>query len=123
MIGIGVTGVLLALSLKDHRRDMALLVSLAAGLCVTWCVISELAAAADGFRVIAEKTGTDTRYFLIILKITGISCCTDFAANLCRDAGESAVAAKLEIAGKVVIMAMTVPIIKSFLELCIAVLE
>ena len=57
-----------------------------------------------------------------MLKITGIAIITEFAVSICTDAGEKAIAAKVEIGSKVVIIAMSIPIISSLLELIIEIL-
>ncbi len=118
IIGVSITSVFLALAVKQERREMALLISLAAGIVIFFSVLQSLSEVVETFRGITEQSGIDSRYFSIALKITGISYCTRFAASVCRDAGETAVAEKVELAGKVVIMAMTAPVIKSFMALC-----
>ena len=123
VIGVGMTGVFLALAVKEQRRDIAVLISLATGMFIFFFVIDGVAAVIEGFNDIMDRSGIDSRYFYVIVKITGISYCTQFGAEVCRDAGEGAIASKIELAGKIVIMAMTLPIIKSFLDICISAID
>ena len=43
----------------------------------------------------------------------------EISSELCRDAGENAIAVKIEMAGKIIIMLIAMPVIKGFLEVCI----
>ena len=59
---------------------------------------------------------------LIIVVATGIAFLTEFAVSVCADAGEKAIASKIEIGSKVIIITMSIPIITSLLELIIEIL-
>ena len=56
------------------------------------------------------------------MKITGIAFITEFAVSICKDSGESAIASKIDLGGKVVIISMSIPIISTLLETIIKVL-
>ena len=55
-------------------------------------------------------------YLSIILKITGIAILTEFGVSICKDAGEAAIASKIEFGGKIIIMSISIPIISALLE-------
>jgi stage III sporulation protein AD len=65
---------------------------------------------------IAQKGNVDTFYLETILKIIGIAYIADFAANITKDAGQGAMAAKVELAGKILILTMAIPIITVLIE-------
>ena len=58
----------------------------------------------------------DTGWFEILLKITGITYLADFSANMCRDAGYSAIGGQIEIFGKISILAISSPVILALVE-------
>ena len=58
----------------------------------------------------------------IILKITGIAILTEFAVSICKDSGESAIASKIDLGGKIIIISISIPIITALLELVISIL-
>ena len=64
----------------------------------------------------AKRAGIGEMYLIILLKIIGISYLVEFGAQVCRDAGEGAIASKVELAGKVMILVMAVPIIAFALD-------
>ena len=56
------------------------------------------------------------------MKITGISILAEFAISICKDSGETAIANKVDLGGKVLIVSMSVPIISSMLETILRIL-
>ena len=51
-----------------------------------------------------------------MLKITGIAYLSQFGMQICADAGEGAIAAKIELAGKILIMTVSAPILLAVLD-------
>ena len=66
---------------------------------------------------ISDKSGINSTFLSIILKSTGIAILTEFAVSICNDSGESAIANKIEIGSKVIIIYLSIPIISSLLEI------
>ncbi len=71
---------------------------------------------------ISSKTSINSSFLKILIKITGIAILTEFAVSICKDSGESAIASKVDIGGKVIIITMSIPIIKSLLETVLKIL-
>ena len=63
------------------------------------------------------SVGINGAYMTVIVKIIGVSYLASISAELCRDAGEKAIAAKIELGGKLMILAMSVPLITRMLDL------
>lgn len=68
------------------------------------------------FRELANKAEVNLIYVTTIFKVVGIAYLTEFSAEICRDAGSSAIAAKIELAGKIIIITLAIPILVSILE-------
>jgi stage III sporulation protein AD len=64
----------------------------------------------------------DSVYITTILKVIGIAYLADFGAQLCKDAGESAIAAKIELGGKILILLLAIPILTALMELILKIL-
>lgn len=71
---------------------------------------------------IANKTAINNQFLTLLIKITGIAFLTEFAVSICKDSGETAIANKMDMGGKVVIVSMSIPIISGLLETIIKVL-
>ena len=70
----------------------------------------------------ASKTSVNYDFILLLLKITGIAILTEFAVSICKDSGEFAIANKIDLGGKVIIMSMSVPILSSLVQIVINIL-
>ena len=66
--------------------------------------------------------GINYEFLTIILKITGIAFLTEFAVGICRDCGETAISTKIEFGGKILMIALSIPIISALLETIIKIL-
>ena len=71
---------------------------------------------------ISNKASINSQFLVILLKITGIAFLTEFAVSISNDCNESAIAGKIELGGKVIIIGMSIPIITALLELIIKIL-
>lgn len=71
---------------------------------------------------LANKTAINNQFLTLLIKITGIAFLTEFAVSICKDSGETAIANKMDMGGKVVIVSMSIPIISGLLETIIKVL-
>ncbi len=117
IIGIGVTGALLSLLLKQYKPELAIAMPiLAAALIITMCA-PYLKSVLAMFEDIANGAGIELSHMRIVIKITGVAYICQFAADICKDAGENAIAGKIELGGKIVIITLSVPVIYNLLEL------
>ncbi|CVK19635.1 MULTISPECIES: stage III sporulation protein AD [Sporomusa] len=116
IIGLGFIVTLLILVIKQQRPELAVQLGLTLSAIIFLMVLSKLNVVLDLFRDLAEKANISQMYLNTILKIIGIAYVTEFGAQVCRDAGEGAVAGKIEFAGKILVMVMAVPIIALVLD-------
>lgn len=122
IIGIGLISLIIVVILKQYKPEYAVYVSMAAGVLILAFSVEKLTGIISLLQTIANKTYINQKFLGIILKITGIAFVTEFAVSICSDAGEKAIANKIEIGSKVIIIAMSIPIITSLLELVIEIL-
>lgn len=61
-------------------------------------------------------TRIENNYFMTLIKMMGIAYVAEFASSICKDCGYSSLAGQVEMAGKTVIMCMSLPIILALLE-------
>jgi len=121
--GIGLIGVILVISLKAQKPEISLLIALCTGIIIIITISSKLAAVFTLLGKYANMAGLDEIYIPLLIKAVGIAYITEFGSSICKDAGESSVASKIELAGKVIIAVLTVPIITSLIELIISILH
>ena len=122
IIGIGLLALIIIVILKQYKPEFAIYVSMIAGVLILVLAIQKLTGIINLLQSLANKTYINKSFLSILLKITGIAFITEFAVSICSDAGEKAIASKIEIGSKVIIIAMSIPIIMSLLELVIEIL-
>lgn len=122
IIGIGLVALVFVIILRQYRPEFAVYVSIIAGIMIIILIVKKLSGIINLLKSISDKTYINNQFLGILLKITGISIITEFAVSICSDAGEKAIASKIEIGSKVVIIAMSIPIISSLLEIIIDIL-
>ena len=117
LAAIAVIGTILAAKLRAWRPELSIAVALAAGLVILFSAAGAIEDIFSKFERIISNCGIETEYLLLIIKLCGIAYITKFACDICKDSGAGAIASKLEFAGKVTVLALTMPLISSFLEL------
>ena len=122
IVGIGLIALVIAIIIKQYRPEYAIYVSIVAGILILVFTMSKITGIINLLKSISDKTYINKQFLSILLKITGIAIITEFAVSICTDAGEKAIASKIEIGSKVMIIAMSIPIISSLLELIIEIL-
>lgn len=92
-------------------------ISIAAGILIFLSVIAVIDPILDFIRELTDKAGLDGIYCEVLLKALAICYITQLACDCCKDAGESAIAAKLQIAGKIAILIIALPMFKALTEI------
>lgn len=122
IVGLGIVATVFIVLLKSLRPEIAMLVSIITGVAIFIIVAGKLSSIVEVLNGIAGRAGVDMAYLSTLLKIIGIAYIVEFGAEICKDAGESAIASKIELAGKVAIIFLAVPIITALLDLIIKVM-
>lgn len=122
IIGVGLTALIIIIILKQYKPEFAVYASIIAGTIILFMVMNKLASIVGLLASLSNKTGMGSDFLKILLKITGIAILTEFAVSICRDSGESAIASKIDLGGKVIIISISIPIITALLELIINIL-
>lgn len=103
-------------TLRTRLGEYSLLLALAAIGIILAAVLGNLFGAISKIQDLFTKSGNAGTYFVISLKALGISYIATFAADICRDFGLSALAQTSEIAGKITIFILSLPLVTAVLE-------
>ena len=122
IIGIGLTALIMIIILKQYKAEYALYTSILAGVFILLFSLSEISGVINLLKDLSSKANINSQFLGIILKITGIAILTEFAVSICQDSGESSIANKIDIGGKIMIITISIPIISSLLETILKVL-
>lgn len=108
-----VAAALVAAMLRVDRPEMAAAVAMAAGTVAFLMAAGDLKTVADAARSLATGAAVSGESTLIMLRAAGIALIAEFGAQISRDAGESALAGRIELGARVALAAMSVPLITS----------
>lgn len=113
--GFAVCAAALALVMRRLRPEAAPLLVIAAGALTAMLVLPQLGEIISGVASLASAGGVQEGYMAQLLKIGGISLLMDFSAQTCRDAGEDGLAMKVELAARVMLIALAMPALQALL--------
>lgn len=117
IVGIGLIGAILSILLRNSKPEFSMLIPVVVSFTVLACAMPYLIRITEELSIMASSAGINSSYMRIVIKVIGISYLVCITAELCKDAGENAIAAKIELGGKLIILAMAIPIINSLLNL------
>lgn len=114
---LALCSVLLIIIVKNYKPEFGVPTALACGLLILYFLVDSLRYAFVYMSQLYTQLSFGKAYFPIIIKVLAIAYITEFSAQLCRDAGESSIAAKVELAGKILIFCVAIPVFASILQL------
>lgn len=113
---IVISTLICAVFLKSYKPEFSLAAAISGSLIAAVMIITGFKPYADDIKNIFLKTSFEPELLKTVLKAVGISYISAFAADTCRDCGQSALALKAEIAGKCAVFALCVPMILMLLK-------
>lgn len=122
IIGIGLISLIIIIIVKQYRPEFVVYVSIIAGAIILILIMDKVSSIINLLTALSNKTVVNNEFLTLLIKITGIAFLTEFSVSLCKDSGETAIANKIDIGGKVIIISMSIPIIASLLETIIKIL-
>lgn len=103
--------------LNNEKKEIAIQVSIVFGIFIFFMMISKFTVVIQAMQQIALKANIDFTYVNIVLKIIAISYIASFGIEICKDIGQSSLAAKIEFAGKIIILTLAIPIIMAVMDM------
>ena len=122
IVGLALAATVISVIIKEYYPEIAVQISIITGIIIFAVISVKIGNVINLLKELADKVNIDMLYISTIIKIVGIAYITQFASEVCRDAGEGAIAAKVELAGKILIVVMAAPIILGLLKLLVELL-
>ncbi len=116
--GICITAILSAaasLSLKKYSPEIAALTAIAGGIIIACYLFLYAMPYMDRINSVISSSGIDTTYIPVLIKSVGICALCQFTADHCRDAGQSALASKVEFAARMAVIFISLPMFEEIL--------
>jgi stage III sporulation protein AD len=122
VVGLGLITTFLILLIKEQKPVFAFMLATFVGIVIFISLVGKIAEVIGVLENLAHQAHVNQLFLETILKIIGIAYIAEFGAQVTRDAGQGAVASKIELAGKVLIMVMAIPIITLIIETIVQIL-
>lgn len=122
IVGIGLITLILIIIIKQYRPEFAIYISILAGIGIILLSLDKISNIINLLQQICNKSGVNSKFLEILLKMTGIAFLAEFAISICKDAGEGSIASKVELGSKAIIISMSIPIIYNLLEVILKIL-
>lgn len=114
--GISLAALILGMFLRRHNKTVSLLLIMFACAAVFFESISSLSEIVDSLNELASGMGEISSYLKIMFKVLGIALITQIISDICRDSGESALSGQTEVAAKILIVTLILPLLQAVVE-------
>ena len=119
---IGIITVVSALTVRSERQDIATVIAIAGGAAVLMCVLGGVTGLTDMLTDIAEKTGAGGELVAYLMKVAGAGYIIEFACGAAEEAKMPSLASSISLAGKILLLCMTVPLLGKLADIVIELL-
>ena len=122
IVGIGIIACIITIVVKQVKPELAVTVLVSTSILILIYIFKSFTQVFTFFDDIIVKTGIDENLFTILIKIIGVGYLVEFGASICEDTGNSSIANKVILGGKIAIFIMSIPIIKNLFNLVLELL-
>lgn len=122
VVGFALTCVALLGIIRRTRPELAMPLTLSAGAIIFLMVADKLAAVLILVEDLSSIARLNVAYLTTIIKVIGVAYVTEFASQVCRDADEGALSAKVEFAGKVLVLLLAVPVVRAVMQAVLSIM-
>ena len=117
IVAVGIMGAVLSITIKKQSPEVALLITITASVLIFLMVLPMITEAVGIINHIGGLADGQAAYVGLALRVVGVAYMAELGASVCKDAGESAIATKIDLAGRVIIMVMALPIVMDILNI------
>ena len=122
IVGIGIIACIITIVVKQVKPELAVTVLVSTSIIIIIYIFKYFTQIFSIFNDIVDKTGIDENLFTILIKIIGVGYLVEFGASICEDTGNSSIANKVILGGKIAIFIMAIPIIQNLFSLILELL-
>ncbi len=122
-IGIAILICIIVVILKQVKPELSLLALIIGSIILLLYVLSSFTSVITSFNQIVTKTGVNSQLFTVIIKIVGVGYLVEFTADVCKDSGNTSIADKVLLGGKIIILLLAIPIITNLFDIILELLQ
>ncbi len=114
---------IIAKTIQPTNQDIAIVITIAGVAVVAFSIIGTISDVLYEVQHLAGISDVSGSYITVVFRVLGICYVCEISSSCCRDCGESALASMIDIAGKIAVSVICLPLIKSFIEAVESILE
>ena len=123
IVGISLISSVLYMVVKKYCPEYSVLAEIGAVLLVFTLLFPYIKTIVDFYYEYTEYSGISNDYIKIVVKTVGIAILTQFASGVCKDSGQIALSDKIELAGKLIVAVLAIPMAQALLEVAVNVIK
>lgn len=117
VVVLALLAALMAVVLKQYKPEYAVVITIITAAVILIGIISMIIPIISEIRKMMDQAAIDYDYITILIKAVGICYITQFASDVCKDAGQISISNKIELAGKVALCLSALPLYRDLLSL------
>ncbi len=117
ILGAGIAFSIISVFVKEQKKEYGILVSLAGSVILIYFSVQYIEPIFQFVKKISDYINFPFEWITILIKVLGVTLITQFACDICRDSGETALASKIELAGKIFIIVFALPLFEKLLSI------
>ncbi len=121
--GAGLVAAAAAVLLKQYKPEYAMLLSLAAAAVFFGWILAGLVPAFRSMREMAGEAAYSSEALRVLIKCLGVCCLCEIAGEICKEAGQTAIASKIEMAGRVAVLLLCLPVFEELLRIALTLIQ
>ncbi|WP_296971135.1 stage III sporulation protein AD [Tepidanaerobacter sp. EBM-38] len=122
IVALSLIASILIVLIREDRPEIALQMTLVAGIIIFLRIMNQIFVVIEFLKDLSQKANIDNLYISTIFKIIGIAYIAEFGSQICKDAGSSSIASKIEFAAKILILVLSLPILMAVMNLILRIL-
>lgn len=122
-IGSALVMCVMIITVGQLKPELSLLLAIACGIVMTVFLLGFVSPVIDEISLIASSGGIDSDMIAVVIKSFGICVAVQTASDLCRDSGQTAIAGKLELGGRLALLIVAMPLFRRLLDLALGIIE
>lgn len=113
---LAVTAAFCAVALKKYAPETSVVIAVVASAALLVKILSGVSPVINEINELVSVSGISTGYVPVLMKTIGICFVCQFTADSCRDAGQNSLASKTELAARVAVIIISLPLFRDILN-------
>lgn len=117
LTGAALAAAAISVILRRYNNEYGMYISIAVSVLIFAVILGALSPIFSLIEKLSEAAGTSSEYIAVLMKALAVCYITGLASDCCKDSGETAIAARIDFAGRIALLLISVPLFEAILEI------